>query len=41
VYYLLAGISKAIRQEGMLKLYKITIILIQWAADKEPIIILT
>jgi len=41
VYYLLAGILKAIRQEGMLKLYKTIIILIWRAADKELIIILT
>ena len=41
VYCLPAGISKAIRQEGMLRLYKITIILIQQAANKELIIILT
>ena len=40
VYYLLAGILKAIRQEGMLRLYKIITILIWQAANKELIIIL-
>jgi hypothetical protein len=40
VYYLLTGILKAIRQEGMLRLHGIIIILIRWAADKELIIIL-
>ena len=41
MHYLPAGIPKAIRQEGTLRSYKITTILIQRAANKEPIIILT
>ena len=40
IYYLLAGILKAIRQEGTPRLYRIIIILIWRAANKEPIIIL-
>ena len=40
VYCPPAGILKAIRQEGMLKLYKIITILIWQAANKELIIIL-
>jgi hypothetical protein len=41
VYCSLASISKAIRQEGMPRLYKIITILIQQAANEELIIILT
>jgi len=40
-HYSLAGIPKLIRQEGTPRSYKTIIILIRWAADKEPIIILT
>src|ERR1700722_20778506 len=40
-HYLLASILKIIRQEGTLRLYRIIIILIRRAANKELIIILT
>ena len=40
-YYLLASILKAIRQKGILRLYRIITILIRCAANKELIIILT
>jgi hypothetical protein len=40
VYCSPASILKTIRQEGMPRLYRTIIILIQWAADEELIIIL-
>jgi len=40
-HYLLASILKVIRQEGILRLYKIIIILIWRAANEELIIIPT